>query len=843
MSAWGQEDITEVEEALLVGSRVPDRSAIDSPVPVDVIGGEDLSMSGFTDIGSLLSFSVPSFNVNEQPISDAATLVRPATLRGLPADSTLILVNGKRRHRASVVTFWGGGINDGAQGPDLASLPYIALKRVELLRDGATAQYGSDAVAGILNFVLRDEDHGGSVETRWGRHYEGDGAAWTVAVNTGMPMRGGFANFSMEYSERASTVRSVQRADAQALIDADRDHISPHVRTPHAQVWGNPDVEYEFKFLGNLGLPLSEESELYLFPGFSRRKVEGGFYYRNPVTRSGIYQGIPRETIKVADLRDNPDPATVPVVRLVDIGGTLVPDPDDLARVEADPDFFAFNRIRPGGFTPRFGGVITDLSLGGGLRGSVRGNWRYDLGAVIGQHRTEFFMRNTLNPQLVAHPDFRDDPSRIPTDFRPGSYTETDYVLNLDLARSIDLDWFHSPLNLAGGLEYRVEEFAIGAGEEYAWWVDRRPGGIAEQGFGTRTNGFPAFPPSIDGESDRGSHAAWIDMEADVVRDLLLGTALRYERFEGSIGDSLNGKLSARWQAHPRAALRASVSTGFRAPTMGQASVRNVATAFALFPDGTHRLSDVATLPVENLPEGVFPGARPLEPETSFQWSLGAVLTLDRFNLTLDYYRIRTEDRISLTSEFDWPLEDAAGDPVPNPFNYHRVRWFSNDFDTTTQGLDLVAEHLLEHSLGETLLSLAFNLNFTSVDRAGRFVDAKRVHQLEKSLPETRFVLAAVHGLGPWHLVLPRLRHYGGFVEYSAGTFLVEPDPRLFLDLEVGRDFESGLRLVAGADNLLDTYPSSTSPEASSQLGALWPETSPYGFNGGFYYIKAIYRF
>ena len=849
-SSAAMEESAELEQATMIGSRRPGIEDAIPNFPIDVV---ELSSQGYVDMNSMLSTTIPSYNVNTQPISDEATFVRPASLRGLSADSTLIMVNGKRRHRASVITFLGGGIADGAQGPDVAAIPYIALKRVEILRDGASAQYGSDALAGVINFVLKDSDHGGVVETRWGSHYEGDGASYTVAANAGSPIRRGgektgFANFSVEYTESQATVRSVQRTDAQALIDADAPHISPFIRTPYAQVWGSPDVEYDYKVFGNIGIDLTESVELYMFPSFAKRKVEGGFYFRNPTNRSGINRGIPGETIKVADLRDNPDPDTVPEVELIEVNGALVPDPEALAAVAADPDFFAFNEKFPGGFTPKFGGIVTDMSVAGGIRGMMDNGWRYDASAVIGHHRTEYYMRNTINPQLIAHPDFRDDPTSIPTNLKPGATAETDYTVNLDLSRQVNVSGFHSPLNVASGLEYKVEEFEVEAGETYAWWIDDRPGGIAQQGFGVGSNGYPAFPPTTAGVTDRGSYAVYLDLEADVREDFLLGLAVRYEDYEGGIGDTINGKLSAKWQVMERLALRSSISTGFRAPTLGQASVRKVTTAFRPLPGGGAGLADVATLPIDALPANVFEGLRTLEPETSINFNIGTVIKVDKFDITIDYYRIAMDDRITLTSFNDWPTQDLSGNPVPNPNNYTSVRWFSNDFDTLTQGIDIIASYPISHGSGEgsdgsSVLSLHFNFNDTSVERAGNYIDDQRIDQLENNLPDTRFVMNATHYLGPWTVVLPRLRYYGDFIEYAADAWYAEFGAKILVDLEVNYDFDSGLSLAFGAQNLFDTYPDENTLAAQQGSGLRYPESSPYGFNGGFYYFKASYHF
>ena len=281
-----QEGVVELEGVKVLGSRNEARSARDSLVPVDVIQGEDLQTYGIRDMDSLLSASVPSYNVNQRA-GDAAALVRPANMRGLPPDSTLVLVNGKRRHRAAVITFLGNGISDGAQGADISVIPAIALKRLEVLRDGASSQYGSDAIAGALNFVLRDASEGATLETRWGQNYHGDGDKVSVAGNLGLPLtEQGFANLSFEFMNGDETSRSVQRNDARGLIAAGNDHV----RQP-AQFFGTPAVQYNYKFFGNLGLDLTDRHSLYAFGNYAERKAEGHFFFRNPNTRSGVFRG------------------------------------------------------------------------------------------------------------------------------------------------------------------------------------------------------------------------------------------------------------------------------------------------------------------------------------------------------------------------------------------------------------------------------------------------------------------------------------------------------------------------------------------------------------------------
>ena len=248
--------------------------------PVDVITGSDFVNQGAMDLPDMIRTLVPSFNVNTQPISDAATLIRPANLRGLPPDNMLVLVNGKRRHRGAVISFLGSGISDGAQGPDISAIPSIALKQVEVLRDGAAAQYGSDAIAGIMNFVLNDSPEGTLVEVRSGEYTEGDGEAWRIAANVGMPFtQAGFANLSLELQESDATSRSVQRADAQGLYDGGNTRIWNY--PDPAQIWGSPQISDDIKLFANKGLQLDASKEFYLFGNYAERKVLGGFFFRN----------------------------------------------------------------------------------------------------------------------------------------------------------------------------------------------------------------------------------------------------------------------------------------------------------------------------------------------------------------------------------------------------------------------------------------------------------------------------------------------------------------------------------------------------------------------------------
>ena len=816
----------EIEEVVVVGSRRRDRSAADSPVPVDVIGGSDFEAQGGSNMDDLIASLVPSYNVSQEPISDAATFIRPATLRGLAPDATLVLVNGKRRHRAAVIALLGAGISGGSQGPDVSVIPAIALDRLEVLRDGASAQYGSDAIAGIMNFVLKEDNSGMAFDAKWGSHYEGDGDALTLSTNVGLPLTEyGFANFSFEWKESDPTSRSRQRGDAQGLIDAG----NTNVRQPAAQIWGAPEYSDDFKLFGNFGLELGNGMEAYAFGNWAERQVEGGFYFRNPHTRGGVFRGpevdgVP--TVKVADLSG--DGTGCPVIPIVN----NVPDAGALAAVQAASHCYTLYEKFPGGFTPQFGAYIDDYALAGGLRGEF-GNWFFDLSASAGRSNAEFYIYNTINPQLLGQ---RND---IDTYYEAGAYTETDRVVNIDLSRPLDIGNLYGPVNLAMGFEYRDETFKITNGEPNSFYIDPNlEHGLSAQGFGIGSNGFPGFQPGDAGSHKSSSIAAYIDLESNVTDRLLLGAALRYEDYK-EFGDTLDVKGAVRFQVAEQFALRGAVSTGFRVPTAGQANLRNVTTEFNM-----GFLADIATLPPTN-PVAQQKGAEALTPEESVNITVGAVFNAGPVDVTLDYYNIEIKDRIAFTSRFNLTPEDiatleAAG--VSDARSFTSVRFFSNQQTVEASGIDLVAT--LPFDLGGGTSTLTAVANWSDIDLTKfnpDFTSDNRRLQIEEGRPDTRFVLTWTHLQGPWRF-MARGRYYGEFYDAPTNDASVSynPDPKFLVDLEASYDISDSVTVLVGAQNAFDTYPEKN--PAGEVAGLIYPESSPFGFNGGYYYVRAMWR-
>ena len=814
----------DVEEILVVGSRRRDRSADDSPVPVDVIGGDDFLSQGDSDLDSLLAALVPSYNVSQEPISDAATFIRPATLRSLPPDATLVLVNGKRRHRAAVIALLGAGISGGSQGPDLSVIPAIALDRLEVLRDGASAQYGSDAIAGIMNFVLKEDDEGFTLDTKWGSHFEGDGDALTISGNAGFGLSdAGFGNISFEFKEQDPTSRSVQRGDAQGLINAG----NTSVRQPAAQIWGAPEISDDFKIFGNFGIDLGNGAEAYMFGNWAERQVEGGFYYRNPHTRGGVFQGPTladgRSSVKVADLTGDMS-GNCPAVGITD----NVPDADALAHIRNDPGCYSLIEKFPGGFTPQFGGYVDDISLAGGVRGELDSGWFYDLSAVAGQSGADFYIYNTINPQLLSR---RND---IPTYYDAGGYVETDRVVNFDLSRQFFPGNVDS-VNVATGIEYRDETFTIRNGEPNSFFIDPN---LAAQGFGVGSNGFPGFQPGDAGENTVRAWGAYVDVESNVNEVLLVGGALRFEDY-ADFGDTLDGKLTARLQVADNVALRGAVSTGFRVPTAGQANLRNVTTEFNM-----GRLADIATLPPTN-PIAQQKGATALTPEESVNTTLGLVFSAGDLDVTLDYYNIEISDRIAFTSRFNLTQADvdallAAG--VSDAQSFTSVRFFSNQQTVEASGIDLVAT--LPFDLGEGDSTLTVVANWSDVELTDfdpNFTSDNRRLQIERGRPDSRFTATWTHLQGAWRF-MARVRHYGEFYDAPTndGSVAFYPEPATLFDFEAAYEVSDSLTVIGGLQNAFDEYP--TNNPHGEVAGLIYPEQSPFGFNGGFYYLRATWN-
>ncbi|MXZ59057.1 MAG: TonB-dependent receptor [Rhodothermaceae bacterium] len=842
--------IEDIEGLVVVGTRRLPRLVTDSAVPIDVISPRDLQSTASTDIDDILRSQIPSYNVQRHEIDGSTTFVRPPTLRGLSPDNTILLVNGKRRHRSGSVALFGSALILGSQGPDMNMIPAIAMKQFEVLRDGASAQYGADAVAGVFNLQLRDANHGVSVRSRVGQYHQGDGRYISIAANAGFPLtEQGFVNVSLEYRDMEPTNRSVDRADALALMSKG----FPVART--AQVWGNPDIDDAITGFFNAGLDLSESIHLYAFGGYGRRSGNGSYYLRAPggsTARANVFRfgSGDSATRAIADLDPN--------------DGIDCQTLNDLPSLDSDfnavQSFIAnyrgtcylFNEDYPGGFTPRFGADMSDLSAVAGIRGDSPSGFRWDVSAGMGRSLMDYFIRNTVNASLGPNQ---------PSEFRQRDFLQEEYSVNLDVSYPVNLESFHSPLNIAGGVQWRTEIFETKAGDTNSYSI----GPFKDQGFSVGSNGDQGIPPEYAGRWERPNYAAYIDLEADVIRTLQIGIAGRYENFYQDFGTTLTGKVAALWRATPILSFRGSVSTGVRAPTPGQANLQNIQTNF----DSKGGLIDAGQIPSYH-PIAEALGGEPLTEESAVNLALGTILRISPdLVLTADLFSITLRDRIALTGSI--PLNDElatvlresgqlAGFETPR-----EVKFFSNDFDTRQFGIDVLLSYDKEHSSDRaTIASIAYNwtrpelLKFSDPTTINSFLgkpltestqvsilSPRRRIEMEHVNPRHRIVAMGRQIMGPYHGMV-RLHYYSSWKACLFFSFsctiggqdaLRTYDGSWIVDAEVGYRISDRYTAAFGVNNIFATDRPADPIERDGQGNSYVPST-PWDQNGAALYLR-----
>ena len=796
-----------VEEIITLGARAKARSATDSVAPVDVINASELANQGDVDITNLLRNSVPSYYVSDQPISDAGTMVRPQGLRGMAADHTLVLVNGKRRHRSSVILWAAGGISDGAQGPDTSVFPTAAIKTVEVLRDGAASQYGSDALAGVINFNLKDASEGGSISVKAGQYGEGDGDMTYVSGNFGLPLgANGFVNTTFEIGSLGDTNRAVQRADAAGLVaDGYTDVPNP------AMIWGRPKVDDDMKLFVNFGADLGNNTEMYGYANSTTKKIDGGFYFRNPTNRGGVYGN--GSTLLIGDMDGIGVGTDCPVVTLD--GNT--PDPVAMAIVAADPNCFSFQETIPGGFTPRFGGTMTDQAMLFGLRGEMANGIGWDVSSYYGKNEADFFINNTVNASMGPN---------SPRDFDPGLYRQVETSLNADFTYAMS-----DAVSLAFGAEYRNEEFTIGAGDS----ASSTAGVLANQGFSLSSNGFPGFAKAISGVFDRSNTAVYVEADWQASDDLVVVGALRFEDFD-DFGTTTNYKLGANYSITDTTGVRGTFSTGFKAPTPGQSNASNISTTID---NATGKLVNKGVIPATS-PVALVYGGKQLQPEDSENMTFGIYTTVGEFEITLDYFSIDVDDRLNFSKDVNLSAADIAqliADNVPGAGDMSKFRFYTNDFDTTTDGFDLVVSTSTDWMGGTTDWNLAYNQTNTDVTNRGVTIDDEREKRIEQMTPDTRWNLSANHMMGDWRM-LARISYYGDW--YDSGEGFVYPGESV-VDLELAYNINDNSSVMVGGNNVLDE--AGDTLHNINSYGNLYSTQAPMGFSGAFWYAKYNYNF
>ncbi len=857
-------------QIIVTGTRRTDRTVAESPVPIDVFSADDIRVQASPQLQTILKNLVPSFNQNRNLLGDASAFVRPPNLRGLPADQILVLVNGKRMHRSALVQVTGGALNAGAQGADLSQISAPAIGRVEILRDGAAAQYGSDAIAGVINIGLSREDSGYTVNARYGQTYMGDGEDLQISANAGFKLGdGGFFNITGEFIDQRVWDRSAQRPEIAPLIAAG---ITPP--RPTGNRLGQPENR-AYRVVWNSEIPVGDGDAVYLFGNYGWQRQGNDFNYRRPI-------GVVAPDIPLRPGTGNLG-KSIPTAYLDRIGVAA----DGRPLWDLNGSTYEASQTFPNGFVPFFEATNEDMSAVAGYKGTTGFDLNYDFSAAFGRNQIRYFMGDTLNPSLG--PD-------SPNDFYLGKVVQNEYNLNADFSYETEVG-FAKPLFFAGGLEFRREAFEVGIGDRASYvtgqyavqlLATRNAAGTVTQLFNANgtprqstqpvgANGFPGFGPDSAVEGGRNSYSIYGDVEATPVDGFDIGVAARYDYFN-DFGSTFNGKLTLRYAPSDFIAIRGAASTGFRAPTPGQQFTQNVQTAF---PGGSPVPVAVATARPDSTTAAYY-GAQPLAPEKSVSFSGGIVITPGSgFNLTADYYNITVRDRIGITGQFVVTAADqaalfAAG--VPTAFDLGRVNYFTNGFKTRTQGFDVVLTHRANTDAGNFNTSLAVNYNNTKVidrrtinvqlvDRnvSQALIDDVRRGNIEESLARWRAVLAETYTNGMFDFT-GRLNYFGKFTTWfdtvgipagadAAAFRALYPAPftktfgsEVSFDAELGVTFAERHRFAVGVENLFNNYPDRETRNiypstGGAGNGSQYADSSPLGYMGGFWYVRAQVKF
>lgn len=847
--------IGELEGLVIVGTRRLPRLVTDSSVPIDVISPRDLQSTASTDIDDILRSQIPSYNVQRHEIDGSTTFVRPPTLRGLSPDNTILLVNGKRRHRTGSIALFGSALILGSQGPDMNMIPAIAVKQFEVLRDGASAQYGADAVAGVFNLQLRDANHGVSVHSQVGQYHQGDGRYISVAANAGLPLtKQGFLNLSLEYRNLGPTNRSVDRADAVELMGKG----FPVART--AQVWGNPDIDHAITGFLNAKLDLNELSHLYAFGGYGRRSGNGSFYLRPPSggnARANVFRfgSGANATRAIVDLDPNDGIECRALKDLPSLDSDFGLVQSFIAKYQGT--CYLFNEDYPGGFTPRFGANISDVSAVAGVYSDNASGLKWDLSATMGRSLMDYFIRNTVNASWGPEG---------PSEFRQRDFLQQEYSVNLDVSYPVNRENFYSPLNIAAGIQWRTEIFETRPGDFYSYSV----GPYAKQGFSVGSNGDQGIPPQYAGRWDRPNYAVYVDLETDLIRTFQIGLAGRYENFYQDFGNILTGKVAALWRAKPMLSFRGSVSTGVRAPTPGQVNIQNIQTNL----DSKGGLIDAGQIPSYH-PIAQALGGKPLTEESAINLTFGAIFRASpNLVLTADLFGITLRDRIALSGSI--PLTDELTDILRRSGHLagfetlQEVKFYSNDFDTRQLGIDVLLSYDKESTNGRvTIASIAYNwtrpklLEFSDPTTINTFLgepltestrvsilSPRRKIEMEHVNPHHRLIATGRQILGPYQ-GLVRLHYYSGWkacLLFSFSCTFNGQDVHMsyagswIVDAEVGYRISDHYVANFGVNNIFAIERPADPIERNGQGNASVLST-PWDYNGAALYLRLSAEF
>lgn len=858
-------------EVVVTGTRRPGRTATNSASPIDVIGAEELQSQPAANMLDIVRNVVPSFFVPQNTISDASTFVRPPSLRGLGADQILVMINGKRYNRAALVQVYSGAdtaLSYGSQGSDIGNIPAISIGNLQVLRDGATAQYGSDAIGGVINYQLR-KTPGFEVIGQYGQTYEGDGERRQIAGYAGFEFaeRGYFA-LSGEYYKEDGTSRGATRPVALALAAQQPGVVDriPNYPGP-AQIWGT-SPGHGYKSFLNAGYEFSDAFRVYAVGNYSSSKANQSFNYRSPITATGLPvddgSGTPATRSPGANGAFNTiyttacptGNATCPTGGFVRNGGTT----------------FNFTSIYPGGFTPRFIGKVEQIYGTGGVAGTLESGFAYDVSVTGARNELALSMTDSLSQSFGPQSQ---------TDFFFGKLIQRELNANLDLTYPLEVG-FASPITLSGGAEYRREQYetTVGDLQSYAAGPYARqplydlvsPGVYTPALNGTTqivatqspaASGYGGVSPTFAGKNTQKSWGVYAGAEADISSSVTAGIAGRYEDYQ-TFGGKFVGKFNTIWHATDITSLRFTAGTGFHAPSPGQNNTQILTTNFlggTQVQTGTYPVtSDIAK----------FYGATSLKPEKSVNFGAGIVIDpKNGFTLTIDGYTIKVKDRIGISQNFTVTAANIAALPSLASVGVGGVvNYFTNGFDTRTSGIDVVSSYRTRVFDGALNLTLAYNYNKSKVtDFNPAVINAQQRYNISNLPPKHRGNLSANWQYGDFTLNV-RENFYSSWsnsLEYNlvapspnSATAAVAPPSQKFgakflTDLDVSYTFMDRFTLTVGANNLFDVYPDKIKASAVNPIylstnsladGQIYPRSGgPFGINGGLWYVRVRVKY
>ena len=779
-TAQAQDDST-LSTVVVTGNRgAEQRTVTSSPVPIDVVSAKQLQSTGKPGLMEALSAVIPSLTLPEKTGWDASGIARAPNLRGLSAAEVLVLVNGKRRHTAATLNI--NGINTGAAPADLDLIPISAIDHVEVLRDGAAAQYGSDAIAGVINVILKADTSGTSV-TNAGLGYDGKKQTVQQSLNKGFEIgNGGILQLALD----ARSQNDDNKASANGYT-----YAQAYEQAGRATYGGYGTPKTNLLTLGyNAELPIDDSFSLYSFTTYSRRKAEQGQNFRLPTITNTITTG---------------------------------------------PNGY------PGGYTPTWYIDEDDFQAAFGGKGTV-GAWDWDLSTTYGRNEAEQGTTHNQNPSLGE---------ATPNSFTSGTWISTELTTNLDFKRGFDVG-LQKPLDLSYGFEHRRDTYEVRAGD-YASYANGgycvAPGNCASSGAQV-TNGIS---PDEESSASRNSLASYVDVGFNPLPDWYVGTAFRYEHYNQGVGATRSGKLTTRYDFTPKFAVRATVSNGFRAPSLANSLFSARSTTYGVV-NGVYQSINYGVLPVGSAAAKAL-GAEELKPERSTNFSLGFTLTpTDRLNFTADAYVINLRDRITLTGTLLGPeiTQVLQGNGITSTSG---GQYFINGADTRTKGLDLVGNYNQDLGpYGALKWTAAFNWNQTKIlnykasttilGTAYDLMDRQARNLITGVQPSTKLILGGDWSIDRFNLNLA-LTRYGAYkeVNVSADRGLDRVySAKWITDLDLGYSLTKDLNVAIGAKNLFDLYPKKQGVPSSTMLSS-YGTYSPYGFTGGYYYTRLTYAF